>query len=150
MKQFLLLVFLSLSLSTYSQSINPRIEHKNGITLSVAGPSGYGSLSYNKFLSPTWNLEVGGEPVTGFVGIKYHFGGELDKSWTPYVGAYGVYAWLFDVFDDDDLGSAFGSYIPVGINYLGINGFSFAFEGAMFYIDSDILAFGSLKFGYHF
>lgn len=127
---------------------NPRTSHPDAIVLSVGGPGLYGSLSYEHFISPSTNIELGSGPYTAFAGIKYHIGGNEDKQWTPYIGGYGIYLWIFEIFDDDDEVSPFAAYIPIGIQYTGNGKVSFAIEVAALAGAGEVLPFGSLKLGY--
>lgn len=131
----------------FSQS-NPRTSRPDAIVLSIGGPGLYGSLSYEHFLSSTANIEIGSGPYTAFAGIKYHFGGDTNKKWTPYVGGYVIYLWIFQIFDDDDEPSPFAAYLPAGIQFTGNNKISFAIEGAVLAGPGEVFPFGSIKLGY--
>lgn len=129
---------------------NPRIEKKHGVVLSGGGPGLYGALSYDYFVSPNVDVEIGAGPFTVFAGVKYHFeGGEL-KKWTPYIGGYSMYIWIFEILTDDDNDTPQGWYFPAGIQYIGDKGFSFAIELAVMHAVGDSIGFGSVKVGYRF
>jgi hypothetical protein len=149
-KLFVVFICLSALHLIAQENQNPRMLHKNGVVLSVGGPGVYGSISYENFISPTTHIEVGVGPATIFGGIRYHVGGNKSKSWTPYIGGYGVYIWLFEVFEDDDNESPIGAYIPFGFHYIDNKGISLSFEVAGLAGAGDVLPFGSFKAGYHF
>ena len=143
----IVILLMSLPFIIYSQP-NPRIEKPDAIIFSVGGPGLYGSLSFEHFISSTTNIEIGAGIFTGFAGIKFHFAGDTDRKWTPYIGGYGIYLWIFEVFDDDDNPSSFAAYLPLGIQYTGHGKFSFAIEAAALAGSEDVFYFGSLKLGY--
>ena len=151
MKKLYTLAFCILAIPIVGQSQdNPRIANRDGIIITGGGPGAYGSLSYDRFLSPNINFEIGAGPATLFTGINYHYGGESMKNWTPYLGGYLVYIWIFDIFPDDDNLSSVAGYIPVGLRLMSGGGFSMAFEGGVFVGVGDLLPFGGVKVGYMF
>ena len=143
------LCLLAWSISSQTME-NPRFKRPHGITLSGAGPGLYGSVSYNYFIKPTLDLELGAGPVTLFGGVKYHLGGAENKNLTPYFGGYAMYIWIFDIFDDDDNETPLGLYVPIGIQYTSLSGFTYAVEIAGLYAVDEFIEWGSIKFGYRF
>ena len=151
MKWFIIFVFQLLCLGLLCQDIiNPRLLNRHGIILSGGGPGLYGSLSYDYFISSNVDVEVGAGPLTVFGGIKYHIDGHKNKNWTPYLGCYGMYIWIFELFSDDDDDGPIAVYIPVGVQYIGKKRFSFAVEVAGMQGFGEFIEFGAVKFGYRF
>ena len=109
------------------------------------------SLSVDYFVSPTWNLEAGIGPGL-FGGIRYHLGGnKASKSWTPFLGIYGTYLWVFEGLADDFGGNvSVLAYVPLGIQYNGKKGFAFSFEFSVFTDFESSLRWAGLKVGKHF
>ena len=161
---FLAVLFLIIGISMFSQSStkglvtdkitsnNPREQNPLGINFSLGSPVFIASLSIDYFISSTINLEVGGGLIGVYGGVKYHFQGNKDKNWTPYTGVYLVgiptITFLFNTTN-----SHMDIYVPLGIQYIGNGGFTFAFEGAASYSnsrDNKLLPYGALKLGFHF
>jgi len=136
---------------TTGEKINPRKARPFGINLNLGGPSVLISGSFDFFVIPTVNLEVGTGFIGTFGGVKYHFlGNEAERHWTPFAG---VYYTKIDVpyFFSPGGHEEEGLYFPVGIQYLGDRGFLFAVEVAGLLINNSNMAiFGGLKIGYHF
>lgn len=147
---FIIVLSLITSIALGQMVDNPRLLRRNGITISGGGPGLYGSLSYDYFIGPNVDMEVGAGPFSIFGGLKYHFGGETDKTWTPYIGGYAMYAWIFEVFSDDDNDTGLGWYLPAGIQFIGDRKFSFAIEMAILRAVGDSIYFGSVKAGFRF
>ena len=131
-------------------SENIRMSKRHGVVLTGAGPGLYGSISYDYFISPKIDIEIGAGPLTLFGGVRYHFEGDEDKNWTPYVGGYVIYIWILEIFDDDDNEAPLAFYMPIGLQYIGKNGFSFAAEFAGMYGVGEFIEWGGIKLGYRF
>lgn len=134
-------------------SLNPRIENRFGANINILGPSILLSLSIDYFITPDINIETGFGIIGYFGGIKYHiFGTKADKNWTPYVGLYATHIPEINFFGDSKSARS-GLYVPVGIQYMGIGGFTFGVELAGLTV-KDIAGgtafWGALKIGYHF
>jgi len=157
MKKVFLILFLLISNGLMAQenstkSSNPRLNNPLGITINFGGPSILLSAAIDYFVNSNINIEAGTGFVGFFSGVKYHFNGENDnKNWTPYVGLYLTHIPRITLFNS--VPPRTGLYIPVGIQYLSNNGFSFGVEVAgitLKDIGGGTNVWGGLKLGYHF
>ena len=132
--------------------VNPRKDHRMGVNLNVGGPTVLLSLSTDYFITPCINIEAGIGLFGYYGGIKYHIGGKnLEKNWTPYIGIYRTTNTFFGLFGYKDV----GTYIPIGIQHIRSNGFSFGVEAAGLFINGNETntpppIWGAIKLGYHF
>jgi len=135
----------------------------NLVSLNILGPTCFTSISYSKFTSPQFNTEIGLGLIGFYGGIKYHkwikIGWEKDIV-SPYAGfIYTHSIWPDTISDVLIFGAPTGGiYLPIGLHYIGSDGFSLAAELArVWLLDSDIGFFGErsfywacLKIGYAF
>lgn len=157
MKKVILIVFTLLSSIAYSQEAdkNIRLEHRFGVSLKVMGTTWPGGISFDAFITPQLNAEVnfiylGKKWRTVGWGLKYHFiGGKDREQWSPYIGI----DFAIGEYDFFDFNAKKFFYVPIGLNYIGRNGFNFAGDiGVMSTDDSynpNFFMF-SLKLGYRF
>lgn len=127
---------------------NPRIERPFGLSISAGGPTFLVSLSANYFVSSTVNFEAGIGVYGFYTGATYHFNGERnEKKWTPYTGAF-----LFIIPSILGEGAHPGLFIPLGMQFMNIGGFTFRAEvaGILSDFNDNVPVWGALKFGYHF
>ena len=133
-------------------SPNPRKDFPLGINFVVGGPTGLLSLSVDYFIVPSFNVNAGFGVFGYYGGIKYHFGGNVErKNWTPYVGLSVTRIVMFGFFNIDQT----GLYIPIGIHYIATRDFSFGVETAAFFIEGTKTntpppVWGAIRLGYHF
>lgn len=128
---------------------NPRKEKPVGLNVNLGGPAVY-SAALDYFVSPVINLEVGIGPAF-YGGMKFHFNGNKDTAnWTPFIGAYFTYFYVFDDLFDEFEEEPWLLYIPLGIHFQANGGFTFAVEASAFTRDGEAVLFGGLKLGYHF
>jgi hypothetical protein len=122
---------------------NPRIINRLGLNVNLGGPTMFLSLSLDYFVTRNLNIETGIGIFGYFGGIKYHlFRKKAKDNWNPYLGLY-----------VNHFGETNSIYIPVGIQFVKNNGFTYGFELAArkFIIESrDIYRSGAIKFRYHF
>jgi len=146
LKIFLFIITIAfLAPTTYAQDKIPRMDYRNGVGLYFIGPNAVGSVSYDYFVTPHLNAEAGIGFIGVHLGLKTHFwGGRADKKWTPYLGA-SITRSLFP-----SVGTDYLPYFPAGINYVGENGFNFAFEIAPLQLNFLAWNVAGLKFGYRF
>jgi ankyrin repeat protein len=120
---------------------NLRLIWKYGVTLQGFGPS-LASLKLDYFFTPKINFELGFGityfnpiPAGIFGGVKYYFemGGEQSK-WAPFAGVF----YNGGLYDNIEVGDGVpasvwmhSAYIPIGIQYMGKRGFTFAPEIAL-------------------
>ncbi len=135
----------------------------NLVSLNIFGPTCFTSISYSKFTSPQCNNEIGLGLVGFYGGIKYHrwmkIGWEKDII-SPYTGLIYTHSVWPDTASDVLIFAAptGGIYLPIGLHYIGSDGFSLAVElSRVWLFDSDISCFGErsfywacLKIGYAF
>jgi hypothetical protein len=146
MKNHLILLILLLINNTLPGiADNPRVVNPNGISLYAMGPNAVGSISYDYFITPSINSEVGIGYIGVHAGIKLHFWGRNDeRQWTPYIGA-SVARSLFRSVGVDYL-----PYFPAGISFAGKNHFNFSFEIAPIQLKFSSWNVAGVKFGYRF
>lgn len=127
---------------------NMRFERPFGLSANFGTPALVG-VSADYFLLEQLNLEAGIGPGQ-YVGVKYHFLGGFDwATWSPFVGASFFHATLAG-------DSAIGAYLPVGVHYIGPNGFSFSIEASFAFAHSTdddsqgAIPFGGIRLGYRF
>lgn len=155
-KQLIIVMLIFVSADILIAQDNPREQRPAGLSLYIGGPTIFASASFDVFLSPNVNFDVGGGLSGIYAGGKYHFKGHKDdKKWTFYSGL---------VFSK--LGGAIGTenlvFFPVGYNYIDQKGFDFSVEAlvigeflaGLFFQDGLtpylIPAVPGLKFGYRF
>ena len=101
---------------------NPRTLNPLGISLYGFGPAIFLSVSIDYFVSPSLSLEIGGGLFGLYAGTRYHFRGKMEgKTWTTYTG-------LFYANYGEQIGTEYLFFLPIGRQYTGKNGFSFALE----------------------
>lgn len=105
---------------SYRNKNGPRELKPFGVNIIAGGPSLIGA-SFEYFITPFLNIELGGGYYGVYSGPKYHIAAYRKDPWTPYFGIQGTYAFE---------GKA-GIYIPGGFQYIGNYGFSFSFEFAL-------------------
>jgi hypothetical protein len=117
---------------------NLRIRYQHGITAMLLGPTVIGSVAYEYFIDPNWNLEFGIGLIGVYSGVNYHFGGanEMRKS-TPYMGLRATAGMHVAEFLSNGPRFGVGLYAPIGINVLFENGFYLAPELAAHYTYSE-------------
>lgn len=161
--QFLLILLIA-SNYCYSQIKSSKINDRRmerGICLSVAGggPIMFGGISVDAFITPRINVNLNVLPVPyllfgGGGGIKYHLKKTINN-WSPYVGLeLGWLQWYFWA----ETNQYFNIYFPLGVHYIGKNGFNFSFEVGILeskildneYSNSFRIPMGEIKFGYRF
>ncbi|UKN00701.1 hypothetical protein K6119_13270 [Paracrocinitomix mangrovi] len=150
-KVFCLLVLFNAFVG-YPQEVteNIRKQRKIGIEASFLGPTQITSINFNYSITHNINIEVGGGMIGVYGGGKFFFG-KKDKSWywAPYLGA--MYAYNHNLVISGEKNTFSMLYAPVGIQYLGKKGFTFAGEVA--YVSSleiNTNIWGAIRFGYHF
>jgi len=157
MKKLFIILLLLLSNSLMAQeskieTSNPRINNPFGIMINFGGPSLLLSASVDYYVNSNVNIEVGTGFIGAFAGAKYHFNGEQEtKKWTPYLGLYLTHIPRITFFNSVPPRNGF--YIPVGIQYMSTNGFTFGFELAGISLENiagGSPVWGALKLGYHF
>ncbi len=152
MKKIVLLFLFFVQFSSFGQEINPRNEFKNGLRLSVGGPTRFLNVNYNHFFTQNINLELGVGVIGAFAGVKYYFG-SADKvmQFAPYVGAQ-LYTAVMS--DNSILGfdMPFGVYLPCGVQLFSKNGFNLSLEAYyLLLFDADgSRPFGSIHVGKNF
>jgi hypothetical protein len=151
MKKVIVISFLSFISTIMLAQSSPREENKFGINAILFGPTLFVSASLDYFITPSVCAEVGGGAIGYYGGLKYHFGGDSDKNWTPYLGGYFTYTVVPGFIKDDIKANAI--YIPVGFQYMANKGFTMSFEAAGFVSDKfkkDITPWIGIKIGKHF
>ena len=151
-------IFLTLliSITLLAQDIsvensNPRINNRFGINANLGGPSLILSFSLDYFFTPNVNVEAGAGIFGYYGGVKYHINGNKpETNWTPYVGLYLMHIPEF-TFINTTTKKRNGLYIPLGLQYLSNNGFTFGTEIAGLVLsDAKTPVWGTIKIGYHF
>jgi len=140
------------------------LQKTNLVAVNILGPTGFASISYSKFTTPQFNSEIGLGLIGFYGGIKYHkwikFGKNKDII-SPYTGFIYTHS---SYLRPDTTGLLIlneptgGIYLPLGLHYIGSDGFSLAAELAKIWLlDSDIGSFEErsfyfvcLKIGYLF
>tara|TARA_R100000084_G_C4545174_1_gene97450 strand:+ start:88 stop:561 length:474 start_codon:yes stop_codon:yes gene_type:complete len=149
----LFLVIIAFSTQLYSQQ-NPREERPFGLSFYGGGPSLFASVSADYFVSNKVSFEAGGGLFGVHAGGRIHSKGELsDRRWTFNSG-------LLFAFYGETVGTDHLTFIPLGYQFIGEQGFNFAIEGL---IIGDVLAglilqqglafipvWPGIKFGYRF
>ena len=143
MKKLLLTVVALVMLSSliYAQEADKtiRLDRRFGVSLKVMGTTVPVGIAFDYFITSHLNAEVNfiylsksWHSLGG--GLKFHFIGAREAvKWSPYIGidfAYGTYD-LEDVLDEK-----FWLYVPLGVNYIGDNGFNFAVDIGV--LDADL------------
>jgi hypothetical protein len=166
-----LIIVLSLVASAYSQEIpksmieNPRVKRPLGLSISLGGPTYVISAALDCFVLPVFNIEAGGGILGYYAGAKYHFNGNAKRDKTTlYAGVLfntilpsETIGWSFGPSGGDwkttPQTTRYGVYLPVGLNTIRRNGYTFSFEIAYSSINREFTGFPlycSVKFGYHF
>lgn len=161
-KYFIFIILFIFSVNSYAQEVtkkfnkNPRINRPFGLSFNLLGPTLVASVSLDCFIMPAVNVETGAGIRGAFgywgfyTGPKYHFGGHnKHKEGTLYTGI------LLTAFPPVDVNvkSEYGYYIPIGLNNISKNGYTFSLEVAYnSYFDKPkgLPIWFALKFGYHF
>ena len=152
-KIFLRLITLSVVVlfSSIAFSQNPREENRFGFNyLNLGSPSILLSLSVDYFVTPSVDIEVGAGLIGYYGGIKYHFMGNSEKNWTPYLGAFGGTIAKINLTGGDKSQGII--YFPLGMQYTSDGGFTFGIEAAGIIVDSQnsVPIWGAIKLGHHF
>ena len=117
-----------------------------GLNINMGSPTFLLSASLDYFITSSVNIEAGVGILGAFGGMKYHFlGSKNTANWTPYLGLfYSVNTDTYDVYPN--------LYIPLGLQYTGNKGFTFAVElaGIVALVDESIPIWGAIKMGHHF
>ena len=125
---------------------NPRLNNRFGVNLNMGSPTILLSFSLDYFITSSVNIEAGIGLFGAFGGMKYHFSGSKNTAnWTPYLGLF--YAGNIGA----ELEPYTNLYIPLGLQYTGNNGFTFAVElaGRLEFGDGFFPVWGAIKFGFH-
>ena len=125
---------------------NPR-NNRFGVNINMGSPTILLSFSLDYFITSSINIEAGIGLFGAFGGMKYHFSGSKNTAnWTPYLGLF--YAGNIGA----DLEPYTNLYIPLGLQYTGNKGFTFAVElaGRLEFGDGFSPVWGAIKMGYHF
>jgi hypothetical protein len=134
------------------KSTNPRLANRFGINFNFGGPSIVGSVSFDYFITSSFNIEAGVGYIGFFGGIKYHLGGQkVNRHWTPYLGLYAVR--IPELTGSFKVDARSGLYMPLGIQYMSNIGITLGAEVARIAIESianDTKYWGAVKLGYHF
>lgn len=150
-------IFLTLliSINLLAQDIsvensNPRINNRFGINANLGGSSLLLSFSLDYFFTPNVNVEAGAGIFGYYGGVKYHINGNKpEKNWTPYVGLNIIHIPEITLFSTTEARN--GLYIPLGLQYLSNNGFTFGTEIAGLVLSgAKTPVWGAIKIGYHF
>ena len=125
---------------------NPRLNNRFGVNIIMGGPSLVLSGSLDYFITSSVNIEAGIGLFGAFGGMKYHFSGSKNTAnWTPYLGLfYGANLSL-------ETDTYTNLYVPLGLQYTGNKGFTFAVElaGRLEFGDGFFPVWGAIKFGFH-
>jgi hypothetical protein len=116
-----------------------RKKNKDLIQLEIGNENLVIGLSYYRFLNPhnALGLTLGSwlNSFSGGFSYKYFV---LESDWSPYAGSSLMF-WSMST-DEDKLGNKFqfnidalGIYLPVGVQYMNKNGFTFSFELAVYF-----------------
>lgn len=132
--------------------LNRRKKFPAGVNLYLMGPVGVAALSFDYFITPKLNLEVGGgfRNFDGDIGYtfggKYHFFGKTSTNITPYIGVYSGFEYTGTTLRNYNL------FIPVGLHRIKRNRFSWSIEAA-YQHNSYALEqrfYGGVKLGFRF
>ena len=133
---------------------NRRAKYPLGVNLIAAGPSEFLALSFDWFITPKLNLEIGGganhykNPYPNyFVGLKYHFFGKTISNLTLYAGGFGKND--FDFLEKEIVQEL---YFPIGLQKIKKSKLTWNIEVAYRYnlITSQSRVWGAFKLGYRF
>ena len=162
MNKLLLTIMATVMLSgiAYSQDSdkNIRLERRFGVSLKVMGTTWPVGISFDAFIIPQLNAEVNfiyldKRFYTVGWGLKYHpLGGKETERTSPYIGidfASGTYD-LEDVLDENITKLLY--FTPLGINYIGDQGFNISGDIGVMITDgtNNLFFMMSLKFGQRF
>ncbi|MCF6365072.1 MAG: hypothetical protein L3J35_02610 [Bacteroidales bacterium] len=131
---------------------NPRLQNRFGINFLIGSPAYVLSFSADYFIKPYLNAEIGAGIAGYYGGVKYYLFGNTNKNWTPYTGLYAASVPVIRLFEETTE-RRLHLYSPVGIQYSGDRGFTFAIEAAATYSvkrDSPFLPWGAIRLGFHF
>lgn len=152
---FCVSVFINAQNSNFSQinqieetTSNSRIENPFGLSINLGGPTYAISFSADYYVSSTVNIEAGFGLLGLYGGVTYHFNGDQDeKKWTPYTGT--LLTLVPEFLGDDEY---LGLYIPLGMQFLNDDGFTFGAEvaGRLSENPNNPYLWAALKIGYHF
>ena len=121
-------LFILISLLSFSQ--NPRKDFSFGLSGQLGGPAFILSASIDAFVIPTINIELGTGTSFGLVGSKnvwgglnYHFFGNTESNFTPYLGIYlcGISPMDYHNANPPYVGYF---YVPIGIQLITNHGFT--------------------------
>ncbi|MBU2592999.1 MAG: hypothetical protein KKG02_00480 [Candidatus Edwardsbacteria bacterium] len=157
MKRTIFIVVVFFAATLYAQGVdknindNPRVKRPYGLSFNLGGPTYVASVSMDCFILPVLNVEAGGGIWGYYAGPKYHFNGQKKyKEGTLYTG---FVLTAYPPFIDEKRETGYGYYIPLGINSIADNGYTFSLEVAYnnrLDKGENFPLWFSLKFGYHF
>ena len=162
MKIFLIIAscFLTMALSAQNNnnSSTNQPEKKIEIGGQILGPTKIISAFFEYYINNNTNIELGVGLIGFYSGINYFFLNRPKSGWSPYMGAYYSRAETITgscncSFGTNPTALRSGFYIPIGMQYLSINGFVFSPEIAAYYkfnAKNTLTVFGALKIGYRF
>ncbi len=125
-------------------------ERRFGVNLNVLGPTVLLSVSMDYFVTEKTNIELGTGIIGTFAGVKYFWNRDQSVSeWTPYAGLNVMYIPEICFFNCTP--ARVGLYIPLGMQIMKHNGFTFGAEIAGLVLGrAKTPVWGALKIGYHF
>ncbi len=146
MKAFLVFVFFILlcHVSFAQKKVNPRIERPASISFYGLGAPYLGSVTYDNFFTPNWQLSLGAGVGVVHGGMNFHLLGKTSVKWTPYLGLAVMYSYT-NLIGVDAL-----PYGCLGIQYTALNHFNFALELAPQQIFLLAVNVAGIKIGYRF
>ncbi len=129
---------------------NRRKKNPFGLNVGILGPNGWGYLSADYFIDSKINVEGGFgiqtngiNPISLFLGVKYHLGAKFLAGITPYFGVMDAFFWNGGDFYQHNL------YFPIGLHKIKRNKWTWAVEVAyQFNQYANRNIWGSLKIGY--
>ena len=165
MKKIILILLLFISTEIFSQ--NPRKDNRFGLNFILIGNSLSLGISFDAFVSPSFDIEIGAgtgtggmiSGRTGFAGFNYHLFGKSNRNFTPYIGAFIGVAGSPTNYDQYKVQPSKFVYfsLPLGIQYISDGGFNVGLEieiinenKKILFSKNKIAAIFGFKIGQHF
>lgn len=121
-----------------------------GVNANLLGPTILLSISMDYFVNEKTNIEIGTGIIGAFTGIKYFWKRNQSVSeWTPYAGLNVIF--IPEICITNCTPARIGLYIPIGMEIMKKNGFTFGGEIAGLVLENTKTpVWPALKMGYHF